>query len=559
MTRHSSGRARHPGARWAVAAATMVLVSLGAATAGAGTPAFDGGGHAAAWPMGGQNVLDTHSNPLEHAISPGNVGSLAPAWTYTTAGDVSATPAVVGGVVYFPDWGGYLNAVDAATGARIWRRPISAYDGIPGAVSRTSPAVVGGVVYIGDQNGAHLMAVDARTGGLLWATQLSTNQAAILTASPIVYHGVVFEGVSSDEESLASDPSYHCCTFRGSMTAVDAATGHLRWKTFMLPPNGGVPGGYSGAAVWSSTPALDPATGTLYITTGNDYTVPASVTACQDTGGTPAQCLSPDDHGDAIVALDAATGRTEWADSQGGFDAYTNACLNGSGPNCPGNPGADADFGNGPQLLTIRGPDGRPETVVGAGEKSGVYWLADAATGKVLWGTQVGPGSSLGGMEWGSATDGRRIYVAEADFFHLPYWPAGSWWPIFWGSWAALDPQTGKILWQTPDPSFGVDAGAVTVADGVVYAGSSSGGMYALDAATGRILWHYQAEGTSIAAPAVVGGTVFWGDGYSRLPYFGTGSTRFYAFRPTRPPGPGTGTTAGDWWGWANPRSAPAG
>jgi polyvinyl alcohol dehydrogenase (cytochrome) len=317
------------------------------------------------------------------------------------------------------------------------------------------------------------------------------------------------------------------------MTAVKAKTGKLLWKTYMVPDNGGVPGGYSGGAVWSSTPALDPSSDTLYITTGNNYTIPAGATTCQTNGGTPAQCLDAADHIDSIVAMNASTGAIKWADGQGGFDTWTVACVTGGGPNCPTNAGPDADFGSGAQLFTIKGSSGSSELVVGAGQKSGVYWEADALTGTIRWGTQVGPGGADGGLQWGSATDGSRIYVAEADSDNLPYTPPGSSQPITSGSWAALDPVSGKIDWQTPDPSGGVDIGAVSAADGVVYAGSSSGYMYALNAATGAVLWDHLGQGSSIAGPAIVNGVVYWGNGYARLggPLW-TGSKTFYAFAP---------------------------
>lgn len=525
----------HPHSRHRMAWAVLPVVSLVAAVSL--TSAADAGvvgqasrlSTAAEWPSGGQNLSDTHSNPDETQITTSNVKSLKLKWTYTTTGDVSATPAVVGNVAYFPDSGGEFNAVKAQTGALIWRRSISSYDGITGSVSRTSPAVSNGVLYIGDLNGAHLMAINAANGNLLWITQLDTHPLAVLTASPIVVKGVVYEGVSSGEEGAASHPGYACCTFRSSMTAVNATTGAIIWKTYMVPHNGGVPGGYSGAAIWSSTPALDEATGMLYVTTGNNYTIPASATTCQENGGTPQECLDPGDHVDSIVALDASTGAIVWADGEGGFDTWTLGCLMNGKPNCPTGAGPDADFGSGAQLFTITGTDGKPEHVVGAGQKSGVYWLADAATGTILWGTQVGPGGSEGGMQWGAATDGTRIYVAESDSDGISYTPVGHTTPITYGSWAALDPESGMILWQTPDPSEGIDIGQVTEADGLVYAGSLTGHMYAIKARTGRVLWSHAGAGSSNAGPAIVGCNVYWGNGYAKVTS-GVGSTTFYAF-----------------------------
>jgi polyvinyl alcohol dehydrogenase (cytochrome) len=481
-----------------------------------------------AWPSGGHDLANSRSNPFEHLIGPRTVDRLGVRWTAPTTGDVSATPAVVGGALYFPDFGGAFRKLDARTGRVIWSHQISAYTGVAGDVSRTSPAVVGDTVYLGDLNG-HLLAVDTRTGALRWIVRLDSHPAAVLTQSPVVRAGVVYQGVSSAEEAFAANPAYPCCTFRGSLNAVDARTGHRIWQTFTTPDNGGRPGGYSGNAVWSGTPAIDVTGRTVYITTGNNYSVPASVTACQSAGGTAAECLSPDDHPDSVLALDTRTGRVRWATGVQGFDTWNIGCVVGPPPNnCPVNPGDDADFGDGAHLLTVRDQHGHPRAMVGAGQKSGAYWALDARTGAIVWSAAPGPGSALGGIQWGSAYDGQRIYLAEANSAALPTrLPDGT--TVTSGSWAALDPRTGRVLWQVADPTGRADPGAVSVANGVLYAGSLSGRMFALSAATGRVLWQFQGAGSSIAGPAIVGGTVFWGNGYARLGG-GTTSRTFYAF-----------------------------
>jgi polyvinyl alcohol dehydrogenase (cytochrome) len=481
------------------------------------------------WRLGGHDFSNSRSNPAERLIGPRSAARLTTAWTAPTGGDVSATPAVVGGAVYFPDFGGNLWKLDARTGAVIWTRTIASYDGVAGAVSRTSPAVVGNTVYVGDLNGAHLIAVDARTGDPRWVRQLDPHPAAVLTQSPMVRDGVVYQGVSSVEEAFAANPAYACCTFRGSLNALDARTGRLIWKTFTAPANGNRPGGYSGNAVWSGTPAIDAPGRTVYITTGNNYTVPASVTACQDAGGSAAQCLAPEDRVDSFVALDTRTGRLRWSTGLQGFDTWNIGCVAGPPPNnCPDNPGDDADFGDGAHLFSVRDRHGHARAMVGAGQKSGTYWALDARTGRVVWSAAPGPGSALGGIQWGTAYDGRRIYVAEANSFHLPTTlPDGR--VVTGGSWSALDPASGRILWQVPDPTGAADPGMVSVANGVVFAGSLSGRMAALSAATGQTLWSFQGEGSSIAGPAVAGGTVYWGNGYARLGG-GTASRTFYAF-----------------------------
>jgi len=167
--------------------------------------------------------------------------------------------------------------------------------------------------------------------------------------------------------------------------------------------------------------------------------------------------------------------------------------------------------------------------MVGIGQKSGDYWALNAATGEILWGTTVGPGGVTGGIQWGTATDGTRIYVAITNSSHLSYTLANGGPTINWGSWAALDPRTGRILWQTADPTEGaVDPGAVSVANGVVYAGSYSGMMHALNASTGQVLFGFASGGSVIDAPSIVAGIVYWGSGYRRIS--GTGNNKVYAF-----------------------------
>src|SRR6267154_2033845 len=165
------------------------------------------------WRIAGQNLSNSWSQPAEHSISSANVNGLAPKWVFTTGGDVSATPTVDGDAVYFPDWGGNLFAVEKDSGRLIWSHKISEYDGVEGAISRVSPAVDGNQVIIGDilnskqvHNGANVISVDRQTGTIQWMTQVDTHPAAIITGSPVVFHGMVYIGISSSEETLATDP-----------------------------------------------------------------------------------------------------------------------------------------------------------------------------------------------------------------------------------------------------------------------------------------------------------------------------------------------------------------
>jgi polyvinyl alcohol dehydrogenase (cytochrome) len=314
-----------------------------------------------------------------------------------------------------------------------------------------------------------------------------------------------------------------------------------------------VPEGYSGVSVWGSTPVIDRLRHSLYITTGNNYTVPADVSACVAAAADPAdkeRCLDPKDHFDSIVALDLCSGGLRWSRRALPFDAWVVSCLPpfASAGNCPDPAGPDYDFGQGPALFTIKQPGKRHREVLGAGQKSGQYWVVDPDDGSLVWVTQTGPGGAAGGLQWGSATDGMRIFTANANSDHkawsLVQNGVDSGVSVNGGLWSALDAVTGRILWQvanpSPDPllaSTGVTAGSnapVTLANGVVYGCSldSEGHMFAMDAVSGRVLWEFSSSdsGSCGAGPAIVNGMVYWGSGYAG-PVGISGKNKMRAFR----------------------------
>ena len=144
--------------------------------------------------------------------------------------------------------------------------------------------MVNGVVYIGTQYVAPmtdtgwLLAIDAKTGALVWKIQPiqpdTSNPFPVITASPVVANGIVYVGMTSNEEFAAGfNPSYTCCSVSGSVVAVSAATGAILWQTFTVPQ------GYSGGAVWGSNPVVDEARGTVFVGTGNNYSHPYEHTA----------------------------------------------------------------------------------------------------------------------------------------------------------------------------------------------------------------------------------------------------------------------------------------
>ena len=503
------------------------------------------------WTSAGQNIQNTRHQSSETKISVSTVGTLTVNWEFTTGGDVSATPAVDGSKVYFPDWAGNLYAVDRKTGKQVWKSSIAAASGIPFDKARATPVIVDDKVIVGTQGsilvpgggpGGKLLAFNKNTGAIVWVSKLDDHPAAIITQSATVHDGRVYVGVASQEEALAGFvPGYPCCTFRGSMLSVDVATGAIVWKTYFVPT---VPEGYSGNAIWGSSPAIDTKRNQVYVATGNNYSVPTTVLECVAAAAGDQEaikaCIAPDSLFDAVVALDLSTGAIRWATKALPFDAWTTSCLPppfGDGSNCPQPEGPDYDFGQAPALFTVD-VKGKSKQLVGAGQKSGQYWAMDPDTGAVAWVTQAGPGGTAGGLQWGSAVDGKRVYTSNANYNFVP-WALPNGVPTNGGVWSAMDAATGQLLWQTadPSPSFpwtggGSTSGPVTTANGVVFGCSldSLGRMYAMNAANGIILWRFISGGSCLSGAAISNGEVFWGSGYSNFG-FGSFNNKLYAFK----------------------------
>jgi polyvinyl alcohol dehydrogenase (cytochrome) len=422
------------------------------------------------------------------------VSRLKPRWVFETGGDVSSQPTVVGGVVYFGSWDGKQYAVDAKTGKKIWEFET----GLP---SRSGASYADGVIYFGDVGG-RLFALDAKTGEQKWKVKIDPHPMTIATSAPIYYNGRIYIGVSSREEVvMMGNQKYECCTFRGGVAAFDAKTGEKVWRFYTVkevPSERGVDKmgrkifGPSGAGVWS-TVAIDPPARRIYITTGDDYTKPES------------------DVSDAIIALDLDTGNMVWSYQATHGDVWNANCFQN-----PKDCGPDHDFGT--IAVTFKGPGGKK--LVGAGQKSGWFYAVDPKDGKPVWKTEVGPGGMLGGIEFGVATDGERVYAAISN--HPKQ-----------GSVSALDGATGKILWQTKSPDGRSNFGPITVTgtgdNRLVFAGSSGNFIRAYDAKDGKILWEFDTGGAVGGGPTVVDGTLYVGSGYQTL-RIGKPNNKLYAF-----------------------------
>jgi len=521
--------------RWSVLAAS-VMVS---------TAAFS-----ADWRSAGRDLDNSRYQKDETQISPKTVAGLQPKWVLNTDGDVTANPVVDGDSVYFPDSAGFLYSVDKLTGAVKWKKPISDYTGIAGDFARASPAVAGNALILGNQSGkfvrafgqpepqaARVFAVDKATGAPLWTTQVDSTPMSFITHSAIVHNGTAYVGTASNEELVAGfvPKAYWNWQFRGSVVALDVATGAIKWKTFMVPE------GYYGGAVWGSTGAIDAKSNQVFMATGNNYMVPQATLDCLNGGGTPQACMSADNHFNSIVAMDLTTGQVKWAGRGLPYDAWNVGCgLNIPGvftvppnDNCPNPKGPDWDFSQGPIWLG--------GGLVGAGQKSGVFWAFDHKSGATVWSTQVAPAGLTGGLQWGSAADGHLIFVAIANSGLTGAGTTPGVWTLKDGStttaggWAALDRKTGEVVWTTKDPAGSRAEAAVSGANGVIFGCNLdpvNGTMYALEARTGKLLWSFNSNagsptyGACNAGPSIADGMVFWGTGT----FSGKGPKKVFAF-----------------------------
>lgn len=508
---------------------------------------------AADWSTAGRDLRNSRYQADEKKISPQTANRLALKWSISTDGDVTANPAVDGDFLYFPDSAGSLYKVNRWTGALVWKRSIATYTGLPGDFARATPAVAGDLLILGNQAGkyiapdfssfgrpdaARVFAVNKNTGALVWITRVDPGLSmSFVTHSAIVANGKAYVGLASNEELVAGFVPKAFgwqFNFRGAIVALDVATGAIQWKTYT------VPAGYAGGSVWGSTGAVDTARNLLFVSTGNNFAVPQSALDCLNGGGTPAACLSPDDHFDSIIAMDLSSGAIRWAARGLPYDAWNVGCgLNVPGvfvlppnDNCPNPKGPDWDFAQGPMLFSETGSEA-DTGLVGAGQKSGMFWTFRAKDGKPVWSRQVAPPGLTGGLQWGSSTDGRNLYMAVSNSgltgsgtSPLP-WTLKDGSTTTAGGWASLDARTGDVRWTTADPLGSRAEAAVSGANGVVFGcnlDQVNGTMYALDGRTGKVLWSYNSGsgsspfvtgvfGACNAGPSIADGMVYWGTG----------------------------------------------
>ncbi len=430
------------------------------------------------------------------------------AFGFAGAGRAFAQPTVAGGRIFAGSDSGKVYSLDAATGCTYW---VFKADGPVRSAISIGPVGAKWVAYFGDQR-AQAYAVDASTGALLWKVRVEEHPAAMITGAPALYDGRLYVPDSSYEEVTGASPKYECCKFRGAVTALDAATGKVIWKTYTIaeaphPVRKNKQGtqlwGPSGASVWSS-PTVDAKNRAIYVTTGDAYSDPPARTS------------------DAFMAFDMDTGKLLWSRQMTAGDAFVVGCP--AGDNCPEANGPDFDFGCSPNLVDL--PNGKRALV--AGQKSGMVHAVDPdQQGEVLWSVRVGKGGPLGGVQWGNASDGQNVYVAVSDHYATKNLSEA-------GGMFALKLATGERVWSTPSPGCAkpgcspAQSAAVTLIPGVAFSGSLDGHLRGYSTADGRIVWdidtavQYQsvngvkAKGGSLdgPGPTVVGGILYVNSGY---------------------------------------------
>lgn len=496
--------------------------------------------HAADWPTAGHDLRNSRYQHQERGINPGTVKQLKLRWVANTDGDVTANPALDDEFLYFPDSHGSLYKLRRDDGSLVWKRRISEYTGIPGDSARATPAIAGNALILGNRSGtfveafgqpdpqpARVFAVDKVSGDPLWTTVVDATEMSFITHSVLIAGNKAIVGIASNEELIAGfvPKGFWKWQFRGSVVALDLATGKIEWKTYTVPE------GYAGGAIWGSTGAADLKRDTVYMATGNNYAVPDAVVACLAEGGSTAKCMDPSNHFDSIIALNLSTGAVRWAARSLPWDTWNVSCglvtpgfvVAATTGNCQQPAGNDWDFAQGPMLFSSTGNQADPD-LVGAGQKSGMFWAYRAVDGKPAWSRQVAPGGVTGGLQWGSATDGKRIFVGVSN--SGPSTAGGGLGPGLWalkdgttttsGGWAALDAGSGRVLWTTPDPNGSRAEAALSGAGGVVFGCNLDfrrGTMLALHAQTGRVLWSFDSGAPCNAGPSIADGMVFWGSG----------------------------------------------
>jgi polyvinyl alcohol dehydrogenase (cytochrome) len=462
------------------------------------------------WNGWGRDLGNSRYQP-KPGFAAADIARLKVKWAFAYPGTKNTQPLVFGDRVFVASMSGRVYSLDAATGCVHWRYDYRGGGRASMSIGPLKTAPSGYALYFGDDR-MFVHAFDAGSGKALWTVRVGDHRVGRITGSPALHDGVLYVPLSASEESQGNVGAYGCCTFIGTVVAVDARTGRVRWSQSILsetphPTRKNAAGtqmyGPAGGAIWSA-PTIDAKRGQLYVATGDSYTEIDHPTS------------------DAVVAMDLKTGAIRWVNQVLAQDNFMSGTVNGP----LGTRGPDYDFGASPELVTLAG--GR--TLLITGNKSSIVYAMEPDTGKTVWQTpKLGSGGASGGVEWGSATDGAILYAPLADN------PARGRPGL-----VALNVADGRELWRVESPkglACNVPSGrclpgysqAATAVPGAVFVGALDGRLRAYAAADGKLLWEYDtttpvdtvngvkaAPGGSLdmGGPVIAGGRLFVHSGY---------------------------------------------
>ena len=480
------------------------------------------------WNGWGSDPANTRFQPADRAgLTAAQVPRLKLKWAFAFPNTFVAygQPSIVGGRVFVPSANRNIYSLNAKSGCQYW-----AFEAQAPVRTAISIATIEGerkrhVAFFGDQR-ANVYAVDASSGELLWKAHVEEHPRAKIVGAPVYYDGRLYVPVTDGEEGPAMNPKYECCSGRGALVTLDARTGKQIWKTYTIaevprPVSKNAAGaqmwGPSGASIWSA-PTIDVERKVIYAGTGDNFSDPATKTS------------------DAVIAFEMQTGKILWVKQLTEADVFNMACVGSSKESCPEPEGPDVDIGASPILVKLASG----KRVLLVSQKSGIAHALDPdRNGEVLWQTRVGRGGTLGGIQWGSASDGKNMYAALSDIaftssgFEAGKRPVAD--PKIGGGLFALDAATGRKVWAAAPPSCGsrpncspAQSAAISAIPDVVFSGSVDGHLRAYATADGKVIWDFDtarefttvngipAKGGSMdgPGPTIAGGMLYVDSGY---------------------------------------------
>jgi polyvinyl alcohol dehydrogenase (cytochrome) len=495
------------------------------------------------WTQGFDRMNHRSLSAEQVGLTTRDMGNLELAWSmgFPSAANMRSQPAIVGNTMYYPIVdSGQLFALDIG-GQTPCVKWVYEHD-IPLRTTIGYHTVDDRPVLVFADVSAHTLLMDAVTAEILWDVSVQVTSVSNVTAMPVLYGDRVYVPISSGELNMGAAADYECCTSHGAVVALDVRTGERVWEYHTMEDAqpttisrvGTQQWGPSGSPIWTA-PAVDEKRNLLYVGTGENTSAPATDTS------------------DAILAINMDDGSLAWKFQATENDIFLTGCMREpDGPNCPPDYSINLDVDFGAAIMLAQRRDG--SDLVLAGQKSGVVWALEPDTGELVWNTKIGPGGASGGIHWGMAFDGEKVYAPN----NLSTGPTadGADPGLF-----ALDVNTGTIEWEyhhTPDctgnrrenlPScdrnWGMSAATILV-DGAVVQGSNDGYVKVFDSQSGEPIFTYdtartfntlngvEAKGGAIDNFSIwaANGTLFVQSGYGLM---GIPGNVLLAFKPASP------------------------